>query len=375
MSDPGVGPGVMCAVFEHALTDMCEDAKLCRRRDGHAGYFNLNTTSVVCTPHHQADNEAFGFLAAAHLFLTGHGPHPLSPAIIIFCIAGYDGLFDLELIGQVLPDSMGLLKKWALTVPATTEIFIGSDITTLGIDHLDASPSEILEAVSNDRWRSLTEAFYSAILFGDMGAATSSAMTNFKQGFNIRVSDTQSLCDTLCDCYKTILPGCYGRMIRGPTCVISKIAFRSASSNIDRRYSSTSTPEDSLAISRQLQAIQPTNFMAESERNKDKDDPTLRSCLFMRFCTGSQLMPHRKYWEIKLSFVSDLLDTKAHFILQNASSDWKPEPLPLFAHTCTGDIEVALNSTLIKYITEALPPNDDGRLVTWFDVWIHSNLM
>src|SRR6267154_6153154 len=29
-------------------------------------------------------------------------------------------------------------------------------------------------------------------------------------------------------------------------------------------------------------------FMAESERNKDKDDPTLRSRPFMRFCKGAR---------------------------------------------------------------------------------------
>ncbi|KAG0691601.1 hypothetical protein DFH29DRAFT_1010674 [Suillus ampliporus] len=228
----GVSPGVMHTVLECALTDMCEDAKLCRRQDGRTGYLDLNTNSIICTPHRQADNEAFGFLAAAHLFLTGHGPHPLSPAVIIFCIAGYDGLFDLELMGLLLPDYVGVLKKWPLIVPATTEIFIKSDITTLGINHLDASPSEILDTASNDGWHSLTEAFYSAILFGDMGTASSSAMTNFKRGFNICVSITQGLCDTLRDCYKSILSACYGRMIQSPTCVISKIAFRSTSSDI-----------------------------------------------------------------------------------------------------------------------------------------------
>lgn len=204
----------MRTVFEHALTDMCEDAKLCRRHNDRTGYVDLNTNSIVCTPNRQADNEAFGFLAAAHLFLTGHGPHPLSPAVIIFCIAGYDGLFDLELIGLLLPDYVSVLRKWPLAVPAATELFVGSDITTLGIEHLDSSvspsvsygdsntnslvfvqPSELLDAVANDGWRSLTEAFYSAILFGDTGATSSSAMTNFRRGFNIRVSATRGLCD------------------------------------------------------------------------------------------------------------------------------------------------------------------------------------
>lgn len=41
----------------------------------------------------------------------------------------------------------------------------------------------------------------------------------------------------------------------------------------------------------------------------------------------------------------------------------------------TGEIDVALNGTLVEYITDTLPPNDDGSLVTQFDVWLHSNLM
>lgn len=114
----------MRTVFERALTDMCEDAKLCRRHNDRTGYVDLNTNSIVCTPNRQADNEAFGFLAAAHLFITGHGPHPLSPAVIIFCIAGYDGLFDLELIGLLLPDYVSMLRKWPLAVPAATKLLL-----------------------------------------------------------------------------------------------------------------------------------------------------------------------------------------------------------------------------------------------------------
>lgn len=53
----------------------------------------------------------------------------------------------------------------------------------------------------------------------------------------------------------------------------------------------------------------------------------------------------------------------------------QPEPLPMYAHTCTGEIDVALNGTLVEYITDTLPPNDDGSLVTQFDIWLHSNLM
>ncbi|KIK43231.1 hypothetical protein CY34DRAFT_11890 [Suillus luteus UH-Slu-Lm8-n1] len=372
----GVGHGVMRTVFEHALTDMCEDAKLCRRHNDRTGYVDLNTNGIVCTPNRQADNEAFGFLAAVHLFLTGHGPHPLSPAVIIFCIAGYDGLFDLELISLLLPDYVGVLRKWPLAVPAATELFVGSDITTLGIEHLDSSPSELLDAVAK---RSLTEAFYSVILFGDTGTTSSSVMTNFRHRFNIRVSATRGLCDTLRHRYRLIIPACYWRMVQTPACVISKITFASASSNIERDYT-TPTPQDSLGVTYLHGVGHPDHpdlhaFMTASERNQDKNDPTLRSRLVMRFCKGSQLMPHGSDWEIKVSFIGDLPNTKAHFIPEGAPPGWKPEPLPMYAHTCTGEIDVAPNGTLVEYITDTLPPNDNGSLVTQFDIWLHSNLM
>lgn len=126
--------------------------------------------------------------------------------------------------------------------------------------------------------------------------------------------------------YRLIIPACYGRMVQTPACVISKITFASASSNIERDYTAP-TPQDSLGVTRESQAIRPTEeletifthklsrylhgvshpdhpdlhaFMTASERNQDKNDPTLRSRLFMRFCKGSQLMPHGSDWEIKV---------------------------------------------------------------------------
>lgn len=36
---------------------------------------------------------------------------------------------------------------------------------------------------------------------------------------------------------------------------------------------------------------------------------------------------------------------------------------------------MALNKTSLAYVTEPLPHDDDGTVVTAFDVWIHASLM
>ncbi|KAG2048142.1 hypothetical protein BDR06DRAFT_963099 [Suillus hirtellus] len=81
---------------------------------------------------------------------------------------------------------------------------------------------------------------------------------------------------------------------------------------------------------------------------------------FVHVCSGDSIFPVQK----------------AYFIPEDAPSGWKHEPLPMYAHTtCTGEIDVALNCTLIEYIIDTLPIDNYGTLVTLFDVSIYSNLM
>jgi len=105
-------------------------------------------------------------------------------------------------------------------------------------------------------------------------------------------------------------------------------------------------------------------FMTNAEHDEDQKDPTLHSCLFMRFCKGSQLMPLGSSWEIKVHQKMPLLTS--------ISTAWAIAVVCTYMHKQDW---CYTKSYPCQVHTESLPADDNRSLVTQFDVWMHSNLM
>lgn len=108
-----VGSGIERSVLRTAMKEVCRDQKLVKGgADGDTGYHDLNLRTNSIIPARSISFQVLGFLAATHLFITGHGPAPLSPAILLFVIGGWEALFNLELIDLVLPSKATMLRRW-----------------------------------------------------------------------------------------------------------------------------------------------------------------------------------------------------------------------------------------------------------------------
>jgi hypothetical protein len=120
------------------IKEVCRDQKLVKGgADGDTGYHDLNLRSnSTIMPARALSFRVLGFLSAAHLLITGHGPVPLSPALLLFVIGGWDALFDLDLIDLVLPLKASVLRQWPQTYDETIDLSLRGATTSMLIQYL-----------------------------------------------------------------------------------------------------------------------------------------------------------------------------------------------------------------------------------------------
>lgn len=126
------------SVLRTAIKEVCRDQKLVKGgADEDTGYHDLNLRSnSVVMPARSLSFRVLGFLAATHLFITGHGPMPLSPALLLFVIGGWDALFDLELIDLVLPLKAAVLRKWPQVYDENLDLSLHGVVASMLMQYL-----------------------------------------------------------------------------------------------------------------------------------------------------------------------------------------------------------------------------------------------
>ncbi|KIK78392.1 hypothetical protein PAXRUDRAFT_16902 [Paxillus rubicundulus Ve08.2h10] len=288
----GIGAGVEHAVLQRVIEFSTDDLKLVHGNcDILTGYKNLNILSIFNSPQRCHDFQALGWTCAAYIFITGLAPHPLSPVLPLFAIGGWAALTDLWLIDQVLPDHAAILRQWPIHYDHTLDLSIGSELSTLIIEHLS-----ITTLLKEDR-------------------------------------------------FKFIIPAIYSRSVRTPEDVLSQIKFISAEDveiifpegSIDGLYPGTSQalqPSDEVEtlfthkLHRYLRGSgHPSHPSVEThlpfeEGCNQHNMGAMRARLFLCFATGSKLMP-AGVWDIKIQFLNDLPPEHIHHVPGGVSDDWK----------------------------------------------------
>ncbi|KAG1790760.1 uncharacterized protein HD556DRAFT_1310310 [Suillus plorans] len=224
-----VGGGIECSVLQTSMKEVCHDQKLLKGgADGDTGYYNLNLCTNSIIPAQLISFQVLGFFAATHLFITGHSPVPLSPAILLFVIGSWEALFDLKLID-----------------------------------------------LSAEEWENITKQMFASILLGCPVIDDVADLRNFKKGFNMHVGAGTNA---------------YGRTVTCPEDIIAHLAFISADDSCINKGASSSQILQAVSFDKEIKTLFIQKLQCYLTGTGHPEHPTLGPNIIALDC--SDLMPH-----------------------------------------------------------------------------------
>ncbi|KAJ7015998.1 hypothetical protein C8F04DRAFT_1283372 [Mycena alexandri] len=298
---------------------------------------------------------AHGRFLALHCYLSHHGPLPISIWVLLALIIGREAMnIPQNLLLHLDPGAHDQLAPWyefheESPVPRANDPT--NPLRQFILEHMDATTAHP-RSTRAEKYPRLHRSPWNTFEF-----------VGLRDGFNIGISTLRFAETIRALCALPFLVAIYDCRIKTVQDVVNHLRYHARTGNkLTPYYIKLFT----LRLTHHLNGVGHLpqfcpDDISEDELHANKSNPLLRVNLLLIASTESEMLPMNEDWYFQFRFHAE--DTREDGAFER----------PLGFHTCFGYADVYLDRAFREILLE--PVLDDGRQLSKFDVWIHSQLL
>ncbi|KLO14057.1 hypothetical protein SCHPADRAFT_939839 [Schizopora paradoxa] len=340
--------------------------------------------------------KVFGCICALHMVLLRCGPDPMSPFLFYLVVDGRIAFsLDMKFIAVLDADSVRILKplqdwdgKGASVQDGRSDLY---DLLTAA----DISVKTISAVVPENERHGINVSVMSRMFLGASNLERMEEFLAFRTGFNVQLNENTLLLDTFKEgeSVKGMMATFYGRRIETPEQVIKLLQFPE-STKMELDIDEDPIDLDALGLCPEASGLPAAyyeflvkehtgiylrgsghpdhtfvrNSISKEEIEAGVADPLLRSRLFLKVLTGSELLPPAGH-EIQFDFIHLSAEDE---ICPNRSDGYRPS---FHFHVCSSSAEVTICKGFRKILEQEQRAPREGENALEFEGLIHATLL
>lgn len=379
---PGLGEGVQRDLMTGLAAVLSAQSQWMEVFDGHR---------CLRLAHTEASSaRAWGMMTAMHIVHNGSLPQCVSPIFVQAVISGVHSVDDADWIAKLDPQRADLLSAWPASLEGyplcanSAEEDLNAKVAELCVSVFEetvATVNQFDDTIKN----LLRPQLVAKLLLGVPPGVAFDSHPNvkaFREGFNIQLENGTGFIDALGIGAKDLLPALSARIVESPADVLGLITY----------ITDYHTPAETIVLSpyetkwkaalcRYLSGIGHLNheainaIVSVEDRQAVAGEATFRARAFLRFLTGSDVLPTRSVGStsrpIKITF-TDVRPRSAQARAMQMEPGHLERAAPLSARTCFMAGDAPLSSHVREMLDLGLP--EDFSQATPFDVYIHATV-